>query len=119
VDTIEAAKLARDIMDEQGLTVWSFQYDGARKRFGQCSSATRTISLSRALVALNDRAEVEDTIRHEVAHATVGPGHGHDAAWQRECVRVGAKPTRCYSSDEVVAVARPWTFECSKGCKGR
>jgi predicted SprT family Zn-dependent metalloprotease len=118
MDTTEAKALGLRIFDEQNLNGWRFKFDTAKKRFGVCSHARRTISLSRALVLLNGREAVEDTIRHEVAHATVGPGHGHDAAWKAECRRVGAKPVRCYSGDDVVRAPTPWTFTCAEGCNG-
>lgn len=39
-----------------------------------------------------------DTARHEYAHAAValltGKRHGHDAAWQAVCIKIGCPPTR-------------------------
>ena len=42
----------------------------------------------------NGPEEVRDTILHEVAHALVGPGHGHDTVWKATAAQVGARPQR-------------------------
>ena len=48
---------------------------------------------------LSSLDQVRDTILHEIAHALVGPGHGHDAVWKRKCREVGARPERCGQAD--------------------
>lgn len=93
--------LARYLMEKHGLTGWSFKWDHARRRAGACHHGRKVISLSKHYVTLNcaDRPEdVLDTILHEVAHALVGPSHGHDEVWRAKATEVGAKPERCYSS---------------------
>jgi predicted SprT family Zn-dependent metalloprotease len=47
------------------------------------------IELSKHYVLRNPEHEVLDTILHEIAHALVGPGHGHDEVWKAKCVEVG------------------------------
>jgi len=47
--------------------------------------------------AHRSEAQLDDTIRHEVAHVIVGPGHGHDWVWQ-DCARAcGARPEKCHN----------------------
>jgi predicted SprT family Zn-dependent metalloprotease len=36
--------------------------------------------------------EIMETVRHEVAHAIVGPGKGHDNEWKTAAWRIGANP---------------------------
>ncbi len=76
-----------------------------RRRFGCCNFTRRRISLSRPLTFLNDEAEVRDTILHEIAHALT-PKTGHGPAWKAMCLRIGAKPVRCFQTDEVVTPPR-------------
>ena len=53
-------------------------YDSAKRRAGVCRFATQTLGLSAPLTTLHSEVEVRDTILHEIAHALVGPRHGHD-----------------------------------------
>lgn len=91
---------------------WTFSFDDSYRRFGVCRLSQRKIGLSRKLVALNDEHEVRDTILHEIAHALAPRGAHHGPAWKAVCVRIGAKPVRCYSSDDVTTVAAKWQGTC-------
>jgi predicted SprT family Zn-dependent metalloprotease len=61
---------------------------------GRCRFDHRRIQLSLHFVLLNDDEAIRDTLLHEIAHALVGPGHGHDTVWKRKCREIGAKPER-------------------------
>ena len=71
------------------------------------------IELSLHFVELNGEETIRETLRHEIAHALVGPGHGHDAVWKQKCREVGAKAERlCY---EVKMPEGRWHARCG-GC---
>ena len=53
------------------------------------------VELSVSFVLRATWSDVRDTILHEIAHAIVGPGHGHDAVWQTAERRIGCTPKRC------------------------
>ena len=114
---LEAYELATKLLEEHGLRQkgWVIDIDNAKRRFGCCNFTKKEISLSRPLTEANHYVEVVDTILHEIAHALVGPGHGHDAVWKRMCVKIGAKPQRCYTSEDVVSVAGKYRAVCG-GC---
>ena len=95
MNLIDAQRLAKSLMVQHGLTAWNFEFDNAYMRFGVCWHRTRRIGLSRRLVPLNSEEQVKDTILHEIAHALVGIGHGHDRVWQAMCRKIGARPERC------------------------
>lgn len=114
MELTEARDLAHEIMKEY-LVGWSFEFDSAKRRFGLCSYRRQTISLSAHLVRLNDRSHVENTIRHEVAHAIAGSKAGHGPIWKQACYVTGADPKRCYDSDAVEAPVAPWRCECPNG----
>jgi len=114
VNALDAAGMASGLMARWGLADWRFAFDGAVRRFGSCDHRTRTISLSRHLVALNDREVVRDTILHEIAHALVERHHGHDAVWRAKALEVGAQPDRTYG-DEVTSPPARWVGTCP-GC---
>jgi predicted SprT family Zn-dependent metalloprotease len=118
LNLFEAANLAKSLMRQHGLVDagWSFKFDHARRRFGSCAPTLKRITLSRPLTFLNTEAEVRDTILHEIAHALT-PGDGHGRKWKAACVRIGAKPQRCYTDQQVVAPPRrpaPMQIGCTR-----
>lgn len=91
VELVEVERLARAEMTRAGLgPEWSLAWDHARRRAGRCVFATKTISLSKPLMKLYDEAAVREVVAHEIAHALVGPGHNHDAAWRAAARRLGS-----------------------------
>ena len=109
----EARDLARSLMDASGLFDWGFRFDHARRRAGVCTHATRTISLSGPLTDLYDADTVRAVILHEIAHALVGPAHGHDAAWRRAARSLGAPDSARLPSSLPIPDA-PWVGTCPR-----
>ena len=115
MDLDRAARLARELMDGHGLTTWTFAFDRARVRAGACHFGDRRISLSRVLTAAHDEAQVRETVLHEIAHALVGPRHGHDAVWRARARAIGATGERCYAGGEEPVVPGRWQGSCAAG----
>ena len=115
----KAKDLAHQLMTEYGLTDWTFAFNSNKRRAGVCrypfAGRAGRIELSRQYVLRNPADEVRDTILHEIAHALVGPGHGHDDVWKAKCIEIGARPERCYD-DTVVMPKGKWRATCG-GCK--
>lgn len=112
-----AQALAHLYMDRYDLRRkgWRFKYDNAKNRFGVCKYQSKVIGLSKPLTDANDQVRVVDTILHEIAHALVGPGHGHDNVWKRMCIEIGCKPERCFTSKDTNLVAGRFKAVCG-GC---
>ena len=108
-----AIDLATELMDDHGLVGWRIKLDHARRRAGQCDYTNKIISLSRLYVRHADIDHIRDTILHEIAHALVGPRHGHDAVWRQKAREIGCTATRCH--DLSFARAR-WVMTCPNGC---
>lgn len=108
------AEEARRLMIRHGVGGWEFSFDSARRRFGYCQYSTRTIQISRPLAEVNSWETIRDTVLHEIAHALVGPGHGHDQTWKEMAARVGARPERCYDSSTVVKPPGGWKATCAR-----
>ncbi|WP_141676087.1 SprT-like domain-containing protein, partial [Actinomyces oris] len=90
----DVLSLAHSLMEEADVGDWDLAFDRARRRAGQTDHARRRITLSRHLMSLYDETQVRETILHEIAHARVGPSHGHDAVWAAEATRLGATGRR-------------------------
>ena len=108
-----ALELAGELMRAHGLGGWSVRLDHARRRAGQCDYRRRIISLSRHYVRNAEPAHIRDTILHEIAHALVGPRHGHDAVWRRKAREIGCTAARCHT---LTFAEAPWIARCPKGC---
>ena len=116
--------LALRLMDELGRELlgdplaargWTFGFDRARTRLGVCRIQQKRITLSSHLSQSLPAAEVEDTIRHEIAHAIDAEGRGrsnHDRTWKTVARACGATPARCYSGDLPDDPAAPYLGTC-------
>ena len=92
---------ALEQMDKWGIADWKFVWDTrAVRRYGQCRYSKKEIGITKKLANINTIEETKDVVLHEIAHALTGRGHGHDAVWKRMCIKVCARPERCYKSEE-------------------
>ena len=91
---------------------WSFGFDLATARAGVCRYNDRRIDLSVSYCLAANRAEIVDTVLHEIAHAIVGPRHNHDSVWRATAQRIGCTGERCH---RVQHSAPKWVGECGCG----
>lgn len=90
---------------------WSFEWDNAKRRRGATHFNTKTITMSKHLTPIRTRAAVRNTILHEIAHALVGPSHGHDRVWRAKAISIGCNGERCTS--DTAQVAHNWELICN------
>ena len=114
MDIDDARQLGVALIGDHGLHGWRLVFDRAKTRAGICRFEQRTIGLSRVLTELHGTAEVRDTILHEIAHALVGPAHGHDAVWRSTALAIGCSGRRCMAED-VAVVPGAWVGTCPSG----
>ena len=67
------------------------------------------VELSVSFVLRGPWSDTRDTLLHELAHAIVGPGHAHDAAWQTTARRIGCTAKHCTT---VTHSLKRWMGEC-------
>ena len=108
-----ALSLGAELCHDYGLQDWRIVLDHARRRAGQCDYNKKTISLSRHYVRYAEPEHIKDTLLHEIAHALVGPNHGHDAVWRQKAREIGCTATRCHSLEFAKA---KWQMRCPNGC---
>ena len=94
------AKMARRLMDEHGLTGWTFAFVEAKRRLGDCHFRHRVIRISRAHGLEGNEEQIRDTVLHEIAHAIAGREAGHGRLWKATARRIGATPrAKAYESE--------------------
>lgn len=113
---------ATELMTHHGLIKrgWTFHVDFRTKarRLGQCRFFKKQIGISAWYAETSPDAIVEDTLKHEIAHAIAHiefGSVGHDAAWRAMCKRVGADPIRIKLSQQITLRGR-WVANCPN-CK--
>ena len=111
----ETQALGNTLLKEHGLTEqgWKFCLDSSKQRVGECRFDEKEIGVSLYYLERSTKAEILDTILHEIAHALLGSGHGHDMEWKLMCLRIGAKPERL-AGEEAVSSAKPnYRIKCN------
>ena len=114
MEVTRALATGRRLLREHGLDDWTIVADRAKTRAGVCRFGRRQIGISAPLTVLHSEEEVLDTILHEIAHALVGPQHGHDAVWRAKAREIGCSGERCVSSD-APRVPGDWVGRCPSG----
>lgn len=85
------------LMNEFNVGDWGFEFDRAKKRIGCCSYSKKTLSFSMYFVSKLEWSELENTVRHEIAHALCSFEDGHNYRWKMMAIKCGARPERCSS----------------------
>ncbi|HJT94046.1 MAG TPA: SprT-like domain-containing protein [Mycobacterium sp.] len=101
------------LLAEHHLDGWHVRFNQAKRVAGSCSYPSRTITLSRYLLARRSWADSMNTITHEIAHALT-PGHHHDRVWVAQHRELGGDGLRCHS---FVDDSAPWLGVCAHGVR--
>lgn len=94
--------------------VWSFGFDNAKTRAGQCNYTARRITVSRYLAARYEDDEIHQVLLHEVAHALAGSAAGHGARWRSIAQSLGYEGSRLHDGARADELA-PWVGRCPAG----
>jgi SprT protein len=105
---------ATTLLHRHNLSSWSFRFDNAKTRFGQCDHSRRCISLSRHLSFSGSEDEVEQVLLHEIAHALAGAREGHGPRWLGIARSLGYRGGRTHTADIATEHAK-WRGVCPVG----
>lgn len=93
---------------------WSFGFDNAKRRAGQCDYRAKRITVSRYLAARFDDDEIHQVLLHEVAHALAGHKAAHGAKWKRVADGLGYVGGTTHHGETANDLA-PWVGRCPEG----
>jgi len=97
MDLNTASMLAHKLLDSNGLTAkgWKFEFDRATSRLGSCNYLHKKITLSKHMTQAAEYHLVEQTLLHEIAHASLpyhdsnGKKTGHGKLWKEKAASLG------------------------------
>lgn len=112
----EVATLARTHMDQHGLEGWFIKIVNVFGVAGRCVYSRRTLEFNAKWCAVASDLDVKNTVLHEIAHALVGPGRGHDYIWHARFLSIGGNgETR--ASDHGLNATKRFVVQCVDGCE--
>jgi len=98
------------------LNVWEFGFDNAKKRLGACHWEDHRLTLSRYLVDLHTPDEIDQVMRHEIAHALAGADAGHNAKWKKIATSIGYRHVKI-SGEQIGDATAKLIGTCPNGHK--
>lgn len=106
--------LGTDLLATYGLSPeWTLAFDRAKMRAGLTNFQTKTITLSEYMIRAASEQDVRNILLHEIAHALVGPYHGHDDVWRAKALEIGCDGCTYHG---LGSFAEPlWTLDCPCG----
>ena len=112
---VDAENLARKLIAKYlHDTEWKFSWNNRKKSFGVCSYQKKTIFLSAFLTVEETEDSIDQTIRHEIAHALVGSGEGHGPRWRQAARLIGVRnpsaKKRCSLPENERRVVGKWVM---------
>ncbi|MEK6342223.1 MAG: SprT-like domain-containing protein [Curtobacterium sp.] len=93
---------------------WTFAFDHAKTRAGQCDFTKRRITVSRHLAARFSDEDADQVLLHEIAHALAGARAAHGPVWRRTAAGIGYSGSRLYDGPVATELA-PWVGTCPAG----
>ena len=108
--------MAAGLFQTHGLINYSFGFDRAIRRAGQCDYTQKRITLSKHFAATADLDQVQQVLLHEVAHALVGRSIGHGAQWKQKASLLGYRHEKLDGA-EIAKSSAKYVGECGAGHK--
>ena len=92
---------------------WNINFTKEKRLIGQCHPETNTIDLSMYWMAVLPEEEIDDTIRHEIAHAYCSERRlydNHGKNWKLAACLIGANPLAVYCGE--VKIPKRYIAHC-------
>ena len=110
----EAILICADVMIKNNLDKWTVKVHSRRKALADCSSKLKTIRFSKHFLCIANREQLEGVTLHEIAHALVGPGHGHDTVFKQKCTELGVDSKYANAKAEGISLPYKYSLTCTE-----
>ncbi len=101
-----------ELMIKHGLGDWRVQLQSKRTVLADAAYFQKRIRYSKYFIKVATQEQFDGVTLHEIAHGLVGPGHGHDAAFKRMALSIGADPA--YAERKVDIQIYKYQLSCPK-----
>ena len=96
---------------------WTYRITSAKTYSGICKYYPKRIEITRDYInsEKTNKKSIKNTILHEIAHALVGTGQGHNRIWKEKCISIGGigeQYCKSFNTDENYK----YIIKCGKGC---
>lgn len=95
---------------------WTFKFNNAKKALGTCKRLSKTIELSKYIIADNIDIDIwEDTLKHEIAHAIdieQRDYSNHGPEWIHIAKQVGCDTSPVYKGKKLKSGDSKYIFKC-------
>ena len=81
--------IAQTLLLRYKLHNWNIIMTKSQYDYGECIFKHEIFKFSYILAERYGISTFIDTVLHEIAHAMVGPGHGHDITWKNAAKSIG------------------------------
>jgi len=91
VRQIEAKEIGTELIKLHGLDKlgWKIEFNKSPKFLAQCWHHSKVIAVSVYVLNTTTESVFRNTMLHEIAHALVGPGNGHNEIWKAKALEIG------------------------------
>jgi SprT protein len=116
VTNAQVDQMALELFQAHGVINYSFGFDRAIRRAGQCDYSKKRITLSKHFVATADLDQIHQVLLHEVAHALVGRSVGHGKLWKQQASLLGYRHEKL-DGGVIAESSSKYLGECAAGHK--
>lgn len=110
-DKLEAVtSRAKELLNEHELDGWGVTFNYSRDTVAVASHKNKTISYSKYFVVSAGKEEFDGVTLHEITHALLGPGKGHNYEFRKLCRKISR--TDKYARASIPTHIRKYTLTC-------
>lgn len=84
----QALARATELMGSNNLEGWRINFDTRRAVIAEVFHREKVLSYSKYFVAIADKEQFDGVTLHEITHALLGPGMGHDKEFVELCTKI-------------------------------